>query len=85
MFCRWFFGDPGLVLEANCSKTPEPDLRGYRHMRHKGILFDEATPRMVLDLKKLLRRARICWRLYRLRLPSGWKRDACAVANQKMP
>ena len=52
-FVRWMMGDPNLVLETNCASTPEPDLREYCPLRHKAVLFDEASPDMVLRQKKL--------------------------------
>ena len=53
MWCKSIFGDPDLVLECNCAQCPEPDLRLLKPMYHKGILFDEATPKMVIAQKKL--------------------------------
>ena len=47
------FGDPSLVLDVNRASTPEPDLRAFRPLHHRAILFDEATPPMVLQQKKL--------------------------------
>ena len=47
------FGDPGLVLEINCANCPEPDIRAYNPLKHKGILYDEGSPSMVLAQKKL--------------------------------
>ena len=52
-FVRWIMGDPNLVLETNCASTPEPDLREYCPLKHKAVLFDEASPSMVLRQKKL--------------------------------
>ena len=45
--------NPGEVLEVNCASGQEPDLRTFSHFRHKIILFDEATPEMVLRQKRL--------------------------------
>ena len=42
-----------MVLEVNCASCPEPDLREFRPLYHKGILFDEATCELVLKQKKL--------------------------------
>ena len=42
------FGDPLVVLEVNCASCPEPDLREFRPLLYKGILFDEASRQMVL-------------------------------------
>lgn len=53
VWCRWLFGCPDLVLETNCAACPEPDLRKFNPLVHKGILFDEAKPTMVLSQKKL--------------------------------
>ena len=47
-------GDPSEVFEVNCSSGDEPDLRPFRHFKHKHILFDEATPELVLNQNKLL-------------------------------
>ena len=52
-WCKGLFGDPDSVFECNCAQCPEPDLRLFRPMVHKGILFDEATPKMVIAQKKL--------------------------------
>ena len=46
-----FDGDPSKVLEINCANCPEPDLRSYTDQA--AILFDEATPEMVIAQKKL--------------------------------
>ena len=46
-------GDAQEVYEVNCANGQEPDLRTFSHFRHKVILFDEATPEMVLRQKKL--------------------------------
>ena len=52
-FVRMLTGKPEEVLEVNCASGQEPDLRTFSHFRHKIILFDEATPEMVLRQKKL--------------------------------
>ena len=44
---------PGKGLEVNCCACPEPDLRSFRAMTHELILFDEASPELVLKQKKL--------------------------------
>ena len=53
MWTKWLFGDSYVVLEVNCASCPEPDLREFRPLLHKGILFDEASAEMVLRQKKL--------------------------------
>ena len=45
--------DEANVLEVNCASCPEPDLREFRPLLHKGLLFDEASCQMVLQQKKL--------------------------------
>ena len=47
------FGNPEHVLEVNCASCPEPDLREFKPLLHKGILFDEANANMVLRQRKL--------------------------------
>ena len=41
------------TLELNCAAGAEPDLREYDCDKHGAILFDEASPAMVLLQKKL--------------------------------
>ena len=41
------------TLELNCTCCPEPDMREFNPLIHKLVLFDEATPQMVLRQKKL--------------------------------
>jgi hypothetical protein len=53
VWAKWIFGDTELVLEVNCASCPEPDLREFRPLKHKGILFDEASCQMVLQQKLL--------------------------------
>ena len=53
VWAKWIFSDEQLVLEVNCASCPEPDLREFRALDHKGILFDEASCVMVLQQKKL--------------------------------
>ena len=53
VWAKFLFEDPDLVLEINCASCPEPDLREFRPMLHKGILIDEASAEMVLRQKKL--------------------------------
>ena len=52
-FCKHITGNPLEVLEVNCANCPEPDLRQYDPFLHKAILFDEASPAMVISQKKL--------------------------------
>ncbi len=53
IWAKWLFGNPELVLEVNCASCPEPDLREFKPLLHKGILFDEANAEMVLRQRKL--------------------------------
>ena len=53
VWAKWIFGDTNFVLEVNCASCPEPDLREYRPLVHKCILFDEASCNMVLQQNKL--------------------------------
>ena len=48
---------PHETLELNCATGAEPDLRAFDRELHKAILFDEATPKMVLQQKKLFQAA----------------------------
>ena len=52
-FTKWLTGDPDRVFETNCASCPEPDLRDFKGLYHQVILFDEASPQMVLAQKKL--------------------------------
>ena len=52
-FCKYITGDPAECLEVNCANCPEPDLRPFDPLRHKAVLFDEASPSMVISQKKL--------------------------------
>ena len=38
---------------SNAQNTTEPYLKGFSRTQHKAILFDEATPNMVLKNKQL--------------------------------
>jgi len=49
----WLLNDPQVILEVNCASCPEPDLRDFRPLLHRGILFDQATAEMVLRQRKL--------------------------------
>ena len=53
VFVKWMLNDPDLVYECNCAACPEPDLRNYDSLAHQLILFDEASPEMVIRQKKL--------------------------------
>ena len=53
VWVKWMLGNPDLVFEANCACCPEPDLRNFSHFQHKVILFDEASPELVITQKKL--------------------------------
>ena len=52
-WARHLFQNPAVVLDVNCASCPEPDLRSFRPLVHRAILFDEGTPQMVLQQKKL--------------------------------
>ena len=41
------------TYECDCSATETPDLKAFDRGRHRAILFDEASPEMVLRNKKL--------------------------------
>ena len=43
----------GRALELNCSGALDPPLRDFQHDLHDLVLFDEASPKMVLKYKKL--------------------------------
>ena len=60
VYCRHMFGDAGKVLEVNCASGAEPNLRPFLRAKHQGILFDEATPALVLRQKKMFQ-APACW------------------------
>ena len=51
-FCMDLFGK-GATLEVNCIGESHPDLRAFRHTKHRCVLFDEASPEMVLTNRKL--------------------------------
>lgn len=53
VYAKNLLGDPALALEVNCANTPEPDLREFRATVHRLVLFDEASPQMVLRQRKL--------------------------------
>ena len=43
----------GRALEVNCAAATHPPLREFDQSAHSLILFDEASPQMVLDNRKL--------------------------------
>ena len=53
VFVKWMLGNPDRVYETNCAACPEPDLRAFKALVHQTILFDEASPQMVIAQKKL--------------------------------
>ena len=59
-FAKHITGSASEVLEVNCSACPEPDLRNFDPEQHRGILFDEASPSMVLSQRRLFQ-APPCW------------------------
>ena len=52
-FTKWMLGNPDRVFETNCATCPEPELRDFKPLFHQIILFDEASPEMVIAQKKL--------------------------------
>ena len=52
-FTKWMLGNPDRVFETNCAACPEPELRDFKALYHQVILFDEASPQMVIAQKKL--------------------------------
>ncbi len=52
IFARGIEGEEH-TLELNCCNSEEPDLRQYQERRHRAIIFDEASPRMVAAQRKL--------------------------------
>ena len=52
-FAKFMDGDPKYCYECNCACSVDPDLRGFDPLQHQTILFDEATPKMVIRNKKL--------------------------------
>ena len=50
-FSKYSTGDPAECLGVNCANCPEPDLRAFDPLRHKAVLFDEASPAMVIAPK----------------------------------
>ena len=61
-FTKWMLGNPDKVLEVNCASCPEPELRDFRAMWHQVILFDEASPEMVIRQKKVFQKQSSFWR-----------------------
>ena len=52
-YAKHITGNPAEILEVNCAAGTEPDLRNLDPALHKGILFDEAMPEMVLSQRRL--------------------------------
>ena len=53
IWAKWLFDNPELVLEVNCASCPEPDLREFKPLLHKGIMYDEGSAEVVLRQRKL--------------------------------
>ena len=53
VFSRSLSPCPENFLEVDCSGTEYPDLRDFKPLQHTVVLFDEATPTLVLRNKKL--------------------------------
>ena len=53
-------GDADKVFYVNAAAGNEPDLRGYDYLKHRIILYDEASPQMVIK-QKLLFQAPPVW------------------------
>ena len=53
MFCRSLLPCRDCVFEVDCAGSEYPDLRSFDPLRHKLILFDEASAALVLRHKKL--------------------------------
>ena len=45
--------EPGAALEVNCAGVEDPPLRAFSRIKHRLILFDEASTFMVLKNKRL--------------------------------
>ena len=52
-FTKWMMGNPDRVYETNCAACPEAELRDFKALYHQVVLFDEASPEMVIAQKKL--------------------------------
>ena len=50
----WLKNDPSKVFYVNCANCMEPDLRKFNWLKHKIILLDEASPKMVINQKLLM-------------------------------
>ena len=50
----WLKNDPKKVFYVNCATCMEPDLRKFNWLKHKIILLDEASPKMVINQKLLM-------------------------------
>ena len=51
-FVRRLYG-PTRTLELNCASLSTPNLRDYKPLEHKVVLWDEASPELVLTSTKL--------------------------------
>ena len=58
-FVRGLFG-PDKTLELNCAGVVAVNLRDYRPLEHKVVLWDEASPELVLANRKLFQ-CPPCW------------------------
>ena len=47
-------GDTRKVFYVNCASGNEPDLRKHDYFKHPIILYDEASPKMVINQKLLI-------------------------------
>ena len=47
------FGDPSKVHYVNAACCDEPDLRKFDFFKHRAIIYDEASPKMVIRQKVL--------------------------------
>ena len=52
-YAKHITGDPAEVFEVNCANCPEPDLRDFDCSIHKAIMYDEASPDLVLKQRRL--------------------------------
>ena len=52
-FAKSLSRSPDAFMEVDCSSSVEPLLKDYKPLVHEVILFDEATPAMVIRSKKL--------------------------------
>ena len=52
-FTKWMMGNPDRVFETDCASCPEPELRDFKALYHQVILFDQASPALVIAQQKL--------------------------------